>query len=376
MLVLPWFAAIVAKSGDSFFVQALGHDMLEKVTSGQEAHGAPPGLYLLLFWVTFWPGSILAGLAAPTIWMARREPGARFLLAWLIPSWIVFEVVVTKLPHYVLPLYPAIAILIAGIVEGRGLFRKSWLVRGTVGWFLFPAVIAIMVPVGFFTLSRDLGLVAWPFAAAAVIFGLFAWWLYEVDGAERALLRGMVSSIFVGITVYAVMFPMLPALFPSALVVMALMVRVGFLFVAVSLPGLFASFIKNVIGRARPGVGGSVNPNLFDPFHWTPAWAGLPSGHTTAAFAIMAAFATLFPRARTYLLIYALLIAVSRVVVKAHYPTDAAAGALVGIVGVLLVRRWFALQRLGFSILPDGTLAQYPGPSLRRIKSVARTLLA
>ena len=218
VLVLPWFAAIVAKSGDSFFVQALGHDMLEKVTSGQEAHGAPPGLYLLLFWVTFWPGSILAGLAAPTVWMARREPGARFLLAWLIPSWIVFEAVMTKLPHYVLPLYPAIAILIAGIVEGRGLFRKAWLVRGTVGWFLFPAVIAIMVPVGFFVMSRDLGLVAWPFAAAAVIFGLFAWWLYEVDGAERALLRGMVSSVFVGITVYAVMFPMLPALFPSALV--------------------------------------------------------------------------------------------------------------------------------------------------------------
>ena len=218
VLVLPWFVAIVAKSGDSFFVQALGHDMLEKVTSGQEAHGAPPGLYLLLFWVTFWPGSILAGLAAPTIWMARREPGARFLLAWLIPSWIVFEAVMTKLPHYVLPLYPAIAILIAGIVEGRGLFRKAWLVRGTVGWFLFPAVIAIMVPVGFFMLSRDLGLVAWPFAAAAVIFGLFAWWLYEVDGAERALLRGMASSVFVAITVYAVMFPMLPALFPSALV--------------------------------------------------------------------------------------------------------------------------------------------------------------
>ena len=162
----------------------------------------------------------------------------------------------------------------------------------------------------------------------------------------------------------------------SRAVVSALMVRVGFLFAAVSLPGLTASLIKNVIGRARPGVGGSVNPYLFDPFHWTPAWAGMPSGHTTAAFAILAAFATLFPRARTYLLIYALVIAVSRIVVRAHYPTDAAAGALFGIVGVLLVRRWFALQRLGFSIQPDGTLAQYPGPSLRRIKSVARTLLA
>src|SRR6185312_12445454 len=60
LLVLPWFVAIVAKSGDSFFVQALGHDMLDKVTSGQEAHGAPPGFYVLLFFITFWPGCVLA----------------------------------------------------------------------------------------------------------------------------------------------------------------------------------------------------------------------------------------------------------------------------------------------------------------------------
>jgi len=218
LLVSPWFIAIVAKSGGSFFVQALGQDMLAKVTSGQEAHGAPPGLYFVLFWVTFWPGSVLAAIATPTIWKARREPGARFLLAWLIPSWIVFEAVATKLPHYVLPLYPAIAIMIAGIVEGGGLSRNRWLTPGTVGWILFPAVIAVAVPIGFFMFNRDLGLIAWPFATAAVIFGLFAWWLYDVDGPERALLRGMAASVFIAITVYAVAFPMLPALFPSALV--------------------------------------------------------------------------------------------------------------------------------------------------------------
>ena len=230
--------------------------------------------------------------------------------------------------------------------------------------------------------------------AAAVVVAIFVFGMILLDAAANNSVRYLaqvVVSFFDWITDFGkaawvlwplgILFLILAAL-PRSLprmaraVVMALMVRVGFLFVAVSVPGLFASFIKNVIGRARPGVGGSVNPYLFDPFHWTPAWAGLPSGHTTAAFAILAAFATLFPRARTYLLIYALLIAVSRIVVRAHYPTDAAAGALVGIVGVLLVRRWFALQRLGFSILPDGTLAQYPGPSLRRIKSVARTLLA
>jgi 4-amino-4-deoxy-L-arabinose transferase-like glycosyltransferase len=218
LLVTPWFVAIVAKSGMTFFTDAVGHDMLAKVASGQEAHGAPPGYYLLLFFLTFWPGAVLAAPAAPMVWRARREPGAQFLLAWLIPSWLVFEVVATKLPHYVLPLYPAIAILIAGIVEGGGLSKARWLVRGTVGWFLFPSLIAIAVVGGFLFVAGDLGLIAWPSAAAAVILGLFAWWLYDVDGPERSLLRGMVASVLVAFTVYGIGFPSLRALFPSAVI--------------------------------------------------------------------------------------------------------------------------------------------------------------
>ena len=159
-------------------------------------------------------------------------------------------------------------------------------------------------------------------------------------------------------------------------VLAAMMVRVGFLFVAIGLPGLLAAIVKNMIGRARPFVGGTLNPYLFDPFHWAPAFASLPSGHATTGFSVLAAFGCLWPRARTNLLLYALVIAASRIVVRAHYPTDVAAGALVGIVGVLLVRRWFALQGLGFSIAADGQLRQFPGPSVRRIKSVARELLA
>ncbi|MGA7024073.1 MAG: glycosyltransferase family 39 protein [Pseudolabrys sp.] len=218
LLVSPWFVAIIAKSGASFFVQAIGHDMLDKVASGQEAHGAPPGFYFLLFWVTFWPGAVLAGLAAPIVWKSRYEPRTRFLPAWLLPSWLVFEAVMTKLPHYVLPLYPAIAIMIAGILESYGLTKQRWMVRGTIGWFLLPGAVAIATLVLFIMFGRELGLIAWPFAALAVIFGLFAWWLYEVDGAERSLLRGVLASVFLAITVFAVTFPLLPTLFPSALI--------------------------------------------------------------------------------------------------------------------------------------------------------------
>jgi undecaprenyl-diphosphatase len=154
------------------------------------------------------------------------------------------------------------------------------------------------------------------------------------------------------------------------------MVRVGFLFTAIAVPGLFDTIIKRMIGRARPLVGGQIDPFVFAPFIWRADYASLPSGHVTTAFSVLAAFGCLWPRARTALLLYALLIAASRIVVTAHFASDVIAGAIVGTAGVLLVRHYFALRRLGFSIAPDGTLHQYPGPSLKRIKAVARELLA
>jgi len=168
--------------------------------------------------------------------------------------------------------------------------------------------------------------------------------------------------------------PMLTAF--SQRVLAAIMVRIGFLFAAIAVPSLFVTIIKRLIGRARPMVGGSLDPFLYNPFVWHAAYAGMPSGHATTAFAALVAFGTLWPRSRTLWLVYALLIAISRVVVTAHYPSDVVAGALVGIGGAVLVRHYFAQRRLGFAIGPDGTVHQYAGPSVRRIKAVARGLLA
>jgi 4-amino-4-deoxy-L-arabinose transferase-like glycosyltransferase len=221
VLVLPWFVLIFWRAGETFFTDSVGGDMLAKFV-GQESHGAPPGLYLLLFWVTFWPGAPLAGMAAPAVWRARREPGAQYLLAWLIPSWIVFELVLTKLPHYVLPLYPAIAILTVGALERRVLSRSSWLMRGAAWWFVVPAGASVLAIVGAITLTRQPVFFAWPFVAAALIFGLFAWWLYEDSHAERSLLNAVVSAIFLTFAIYGVVVPGLARLFPSVEIARAL----------------------------------------------------------------------------------------------------------------------------------------------------------
>ncbi|MGY8665552.1 glycosyltransferase family 39 protein [Bradyrhizobium sp. UFLA05-109] len=213
VLVLPWFIAIFWRAGDAFFADSVGGDMLSKL-GAQESHGAPPGLYLVLFWITFWPGAPLAAMAAPAVWRARREPGAQYLLAWLIPSWIVFEAVLTKLPHYVLPLYPAIAILTAGAVERRVLSR-SWLMRGSAWWFAIPALGSIMAVVGAVMLTRQPAFAAWPFIAASLIFGLFAWWLYDNNRAERSLLNALVAALMLAVVVWGLVVPSLTPLFPS-----------------------------------------------------------------------------------------------------------------------------------------------------------------
>ncbi len=149
-------------------------------------------------------------------------------------------------------------------------------------------------------------------------------------------------------------------------------VRLGFVFIAIGLPGLFDTVIKRLIGRARPFVDG-LDVWAYHPLSWHPKFATFPSGHAATAFAALVAIGAIFPQARALLWIYAVLVGLSRVVITAHYPSDVIAGAIVGASGALLVRNWFAARRLGFLVRPDGTVQAMPGPSVRRIaKAVAR----
>jgi undecaprenyl-diphosphatase len=153
-------------------------------------------------------------------------------------------------------------------------------------------------------------------------------------------------------------------------------VRAGFLFVAIAAPSLFVTVVKRVVGRARPFVGELADPFHYAPFVWRADFASMPSGHATTAFAAAAAVAALWPRLRVPMLVYALVIAVSRVVLDAHYISDVISGAIAGGIGALIVRDWFAARRLGFVIGADGSVRALPGPSWERIKRVARRLPA
>jgi 4-amino-4-deoxy-L-arabinose transferase-like glycosyltransferase len=112
VLTLPWFVAIGFATDWGFYAESLGRDFLGKVDGAAEGHEGPPGYYLLTVWVTFWPWAPLALLALPYAWAARRTEGMRFLAAWIVPTWAVFEIATTKLPHYTMPVLPAVGAVI------------------------------------------------------------------------------------------------------------------------------------------------------------------------------------------------------------------------------------------------------------------------
>jgi len=159
----------------------------------------------------------------------------------------------------------------------------------------------------------------------------------------------------------------------GSLVLASLAMRFGYLFCAIAAPGLFVTVVKRLIGRVRPS---DVGPFAYAPWSWRHEYASLPSGHSTTAFAAAVAIAALWPRARIPMLIYAVIIAVSRVVITAHFVSDVIAAAFVGAFGAILVRNWYASRGLVFGPGADGIVRAKPGPSWRRIRAVVGRLLS
>jgi len=238
----------------------------------------------------------------------------------------------------------------AGFVPGR---HRLW-IQGAI------AIAAVVLSMAF------LDSPAFDFAS-----GLPPWLVdlfYEItDFGRSGWILAPVGGLIVVIAVLAS--PRLDYMTRAVLAMVA--TRLGYVFIAVGLPGLLSTIVKRWIGRVRPS---ALGPFAYEPFSWRSEFASFPSGHATTAFAALVAIGAIFPRARPLLWTYALLIAASRVVVVAHYPSDVIAGAAVGAFGALWVRDWFAVRRLGFHVGTDGRVHAMPGPPWRRIKQVAGAL--
>jgi membrane-associated phospholipid phosphatase len=198
------------------------------------------------------------------------------------------------------------------------------------------------------------------------------WWVriltdFGKDEYVLAVLAGLLIAV-------AIVSPALRGIQRSLL--LGLGTRLQFMFCAVALSSLTTEVLKYSIGRGRPFVGGEANAFHFSHFAGNPAYYSFPSGHATTAFALALAVSAVWPQARVAMAVYALIIAATRLVLLAHHPSDVVAGAMVGIVGTMFVRYWFAARRLGFAIQRDGSIVSLVGPSSGRLKRVARGAFA
>lgn len=141
----------------------------------------------------------------------------------------------------------------------------------------------------------------------------------------------------------------------------------GYVFLAVAVSGIIANLSKYLIGRARPKHFEDTGNFAFDFWTGDASWASFPSGHATTAMSLGVALALIFPRLRWVFLCLGFWIAISRMITRAHYPSDVLAGAVLGGVTAWLVARAFARYRLIFGFDPAGWLVRRKGASGRLV---------
>ena len=216
-MVLPWVVAIWIVSRGAFFAESVGRDLLGKVAEGQESHGGPPGLYLALVWLTFWPWAAFLPAAVGHLWAARRERWSLLLIGWVVPFWLVLEAVPTKLPHYVLPLYPALAIAVAALIVSGPEARPGKWARG-VGAFLmaFPAI-ALALAVILLPIAIEEAFI-WPAALLGLVGGFAAMVAARaaLDGLRLAQAgAGLIAALAIYPAVLHFAIPAMATAFPS-----------------------------------------------------------------------------------------------------------------------------------------------------------------
>jgi 4-amino-4-deoxy-L-arabinose transferase-like glycosyltransferase len=212
LINVPWLVAIGLVTKGAYFQESLGQDFLGKALSTQETHWGPPGYYLVSLLVGFWPAWLFA---APGVLyaMARiREGSVRFLLAWIVPAWIILELAPTKLPHYPLPIYPALAIMcgaavMAGVRESRSFLDNTPVKLAAVAWLMMTLALAgaalFYVPGAFGTGGGIfLTILGLPILGAA---GLAVLFLLRGEGENATAAAVATGALFAAITFAAVM---------------------------------------------------------------------------------------------------------------------------------------------------------------------------
>jgi 4-amino-4-deoxy-L-arabinose transferase-like glycosyltransferase len=198
LIVGPWAIAITIATDGGFWREAIVGDLAPKIAGGHESHGAPPGYYLLGALVMFFPATLMLPAALSTGWHRRAEPAVRFLVCWLVPAWLIFELTPTKLAHYTLPTYGALALLAAAALTRPigPVSRYSGAALSVVGGL----VLVLLTVFGLTEFGRS---TAQGWATLTIVFAALAALIGAFLLLHRAAVTAVVAAIVLGVVAHA-----------------------------------------------------------------------------------------------------------------------------------------------------------------------------
>ena len=162
MPIGPWFALVGAETKGEFLRGFFLTHNQQRFLSPMEGHHGPIYYHLISLLVGFAPWTLLLLLALGPAVRARRDPAVRFaLLSFAIPL-LVIILSRSRLPRYVLPVYPGAALLAAWWVAAHGAVRT--IVTRVLGWAVFTGMAVTIALLPFLRHFSQLALVL-PIAA-------------------------------------------------------------------------------------------------------------------------------------------------------------------------------------------------------------------
>ena len=198
LIVGPWAIAITIATDGGFWREAIGGDLAPKLTGAHESHGGFPGMYLVLAPLLFFPATLMLPAALSTAWHRRTEPAVRFMVCWLVPAWLIFEAAPTKLWHYTLPTFGAVALLAAA-----ALTRPIGVVSRRAGALLTVFAGTLIIGITLYGLTEFGTSTAQTWAALTIVFTAGAAAIGAFLLLNRATTSAVIASVVLGVIAHA-----------------------------------------------------------------------------------------------------------------------------------------------------------------------------
>ena len=193
VIAAPWYVLCEVRNGPAFWNDIFWKQQVGRFLHPTLEHVQPYWYYLPVLLAGLFPWTPLAGLLfRPKTYTDER---VRFLVLWLIFGLVFFSAAQNKLPGYVLPLLPAVAIILAFALDKTP--GAGWWIGACVLLLIAAPAIAAYLPdallSGATSAHFSFALIArgWPFVLAAA--GVF--WLTWIGKREQAMLAAALASL-------------------------------------------------------------------------------------------------------------------------------------------------------------------------------------